>query len=237
MFDAHCHLTDMHDFNIDDYAKLEGVINCAYDMATSDKAIRMSGSSSKIYTAVGISPQKCMTKDDIKAVAQFKNLIEKNHAIIHAIGEVGLDYHWASDAVSRHNQIQCFKQMINLAKQYEKPLVIHSRSSVAECIRLLNNFPNNVMFHFFSGNEVDARMIADRGWYISIPPLSGKLRKKVIKEVDIEYLLAETDAPYVGKTPLDTEKSIEIISSVKAIEHTEVEKCTAKNCLTFMKII
>ncbi len=235
MFDAHCHLMDIQNFDINKCNELKGLINAAYDISTSKKALEMNRHS-RAYAAVGISPQKCMYEDSLSQIASLYALMEENCNNVSAIGEVGLDFHWARDPMSRRNQVKCFKEMIKIAEQYEKPIIIHSRNSCEECIRLLEKFPFKVMFHFFSGTKDDAGQIVDRSWYISIPPVSSRARNAVIQSTEVQHLLSETDAPYVGRTPLDVAKSLNIISEIKQEDMKKIEKIIDKNCAKFIGI-
>lgn len=183
-----------------------------------------------LFSTSGISPQKCMV-DISKQLDELSSVIENEEKYIDAIGEVGLDYRWGDNEQKRKYQKIYFEKQIELAKEFQKPIIIHSRESITDCINLLSKFEYNVMFHFYSGNVEEAKQISDRGWLISMPPMKGSMRTKVIEKTEIENLVCETDAPYVGKTPLDVEKSIEIVSEIKKMKKDEVEKITSKNVL------
>ncbi len=183
-----------------------------------------------LFSTSGISPQKSMV-DVSKDFNELSSVIEKEEKYVDAIGEIGLDYRWGDNEEKRKFQKIYFEKQIQLAKEFQKPIIIHSRDSTTDCITLLSKFEYNVMFHFYSGNVEEAKQISDRGWLISMPPMKGRMRTKVIEKTEIENLVCETDAPYVGKTPLDVEKSIEIVSEIKQMEKEEVEKRTSKNVL------
>jgi TatD DNase family protein len=232
MIDAHCHLMDISkDFIPKEFFKLEKIVNSAYCIYTSKLSIEMKKKYPDfLFSTVGLAPQKSMC-DISKELKEISSVIEDENKHVDFIGEIGLDYHWADSEIKKKFQIVSFKNQIELAKEFEKPIVLHSRNATKDCIDLLSRFDYGVMFHFYSGNVEEAKEISDRGWLISMPPMKGRLRTKVIEKTEIDNLVCETDAPYVGKTPLDVEKSIEIISEIKEIEKKEVEIQTTKNVL------
>jgi len=236
MIDAHCHLMDISKDSINkDFFKLEKIVNSAYCTYTSKISIDMKKKHPDfLFSSSGLSPQKSM-EDISKELSGLTSVIQEEIKYVDSIGEIGLDYHWADNETKRKFQVISFKKQIELANELKKPLIIHSREAIRECVDMLSKFDFNVMFHFYSGNVEEAKEISDRGWLISMPPMKGRLRKKVIEKIDLEYLVCETDAPYVGKTPLDVEKSIEIISEIKEIKKEEVEKQTSKNVIKFFQ--
>jgi len=233
MIDAHCHLMDISKDSINpDFFKLEKIVNSAYCIYSSKTSIEMKKKHQDfLFSSIGISPQKSM-EDISNDFNELSSVLEKEKKYIDAIGEIGLDYHWGDNEEKRKNQRIYFEKQIELAKEFQKPIIIHSREATTDCITLLSKFDYNVMFHFYSGTLEEAKDISDRGWLISMPPMKGSLRTKVIEKIEIENLVCETDAPYVGKTPLDVEKSIEIVSGIKQMEKEEVEKITSKNVLS-----
>jgi TatD DNase family protein len=215
-----------------DFFKLEKIVNSAYCIYSSKTSIEMKKKHQDfLFSSTGISPQKCMV-DISKELSELSSVIEKEEKYIDAIGEIGLDYHWGENEEKRKNQRIYFEKQIELAKEFQKPIIVHSREATTDCITLLSKFDYNVMFHFYSGTVEEAKDISDRGWLISMPPMKGRMRTKVIEKIEIENLVCETDAPYVGKTPLDVEKSIELVSEIKQMEKEEVEKRTSKNVLS-----
>ncbi len=230
MIDAHCHLMDIEGINIDDYRGLERIANCGYDLKSSENALLMKKAHSDfLYCIVGASPQKCMSAKSKDEVEEIERLAIENKDDVDAIGEIGLDFHWADTSEKMELQRGLFRRQIMLAEEMGRPIVIHARDAVKECIHELKNFGGNVQFHFFSGSVDEAREIADRGWYISIPPLRGKERVKTIASVDISHITAETDAPAVGKTPLDVRRAIEIIAETKGVSFEEADRATSEN--------
>jgi len=188
------------------------------------------------YFSLGLGPQ------EIQREELYPNLDESISSIIKqaesqmsnskfvAIGEVGLDSHWGKTPTHKDRQFDAFEKMIGLAKHLDKPLVIHSRDSERECItQLLAADCKKVMMHCFGGKLEDAKRAVDAGYYISIPPIKNKDRKKIIRQTDLDYLLIESDAPYLAKKSTDALNSAKMISEYKGLELDVVLDATFEN--------
>jgi TatD DNase family protein len=155
-----------------------------------------------------------------------------------AIGEIGLDYHWAKNNEDIAKERVAFEKMVDLAEDMRLPVVIHSRKAETDCITYLKErkFSNGIMMHFFAGDEKEALRAIDLGAYVSIPPIHSKERRKVISIIGLENMLVETDAPYVGRTPEDVKRAAEYISEVKNVQLSEVADATTKNAVKLFKL-
>ncbi len=178
---------------------------------------------------IGIAPQEAqrLTK---KEIDQHLKFIEEHTK--YAIGEIGLDFHWGKREEQIKKQYYAFESQIRIAKNLDKPIVIHSRKSIEKIIEVLkkNRFDNKVVFHFYSSSlKISKTILEEFDAYFSIVFLHSKERKKVIKETPLERLVVETDFPYVGKTPKKIFESIAYISEVKEVEEAEVKRQTTIN--------
>lgn len=124
---------------------------------------------------------------------------------IFAIGEIGMDLYW--DKTFEQTQREVFISQIELAKELSLPIVIHCRKAFDETLAILKaaQAPNlRGIFHCFSGSLQQAHQIIDLGFYLGI---GGVLTYKnagvaeAIKEIPMEYLFLETDAPYLPPVP------------------------------------
>ena len=136
-------------------------------------------------------------------LAVVKDWLSKRR--FYAVGEIGLDYYW--DLTFKTQQIIAFEQQIDLALQYDLPIVIHSRESTADCIDIVRRKQNGKLkgiFHCFSGTAAEAREIAALGFYLGIGGVvtySKGTLPGIIKETPIEHIVLETDAPYLAPVP------------------------------------
>src|SRR5690606_25079098 len=122
-----------------------------------------------------------------------------------AVGEIGQDFHWDHSFVDQ--QYEAFRRQARWAVDLDLPIVIHSRKSTDECIRVVKEFYANGLkgvFHCFSGTADQAKQIIDLGFYLGI---GGVLTYKnsgldeAIRDIPLEWLLLETDAPYLTPVP------------------------------------
>ncbi len=180
---------------------------------------------------LGIAPQTVLFEGFKE---EWVNFIKNSNP--NAIGEIGLDWHWAKNEEERKKEIKIFYKMLELAEEMKKNIVIHSRESNKEILEILPSFNNKFMMHFFSGDLKEANKVIDMGGLISIPPLRSKKRKKIIKETSLEFLITETDSPYVGKDFKEIIDVVEYISEIKNIEKNIIKEQICKNAVSFFNI-
>ncbi|MDO8339316.1 MAG: TatD family hydrolase [Candidatus Burarchaeum sp.] len=240
MFDAHCHLETVP--KLDEAlaacrAKLNGLITCGYDLPSSVRNAEIAASNPNyVWACGGLAPQYAMKMNDDEVAKVFGYLREHVDSFV-AIGEIGLDYKWAKTEGEKARQKTAFEKQIALANELQKPVVIHSREAEEECVELLLAAKcERVQLHCFSGTAELAKRAADSGWFISIPPLRSKARKQAVKSLELEYLLAESDAPAIGKDPLACLAGAEMIAEEKGMERGEVEAVLEKNCRRLFSI-
>ena len=168
--------------------------------------------------------------------AEEIEFIRKNKNKIIAIGEVGLDF--LNEGADRENQKRVFQKFIELAKELDKPLVVHSRKAEKECIEMLEKSNvKKVIMHCFSGKKTLIDKIAGKGWMFSVPA-SVKYNEhfqNLVKRVDISQLLCETDSPFLH--PFREEKNepsfvvegYKKIAEIKGMSLIDVEKMVEGN--------
>lgn len=143
-------------------------------------------------------------KENYKAeMAIVKDWLAKRK--FYAIGEIGLDYYW--DMTFKEQQIDAFEQQTDWALEYDLPIVIHSRESTSDCIEVVRRKQNGKLkgiFHCYSGTIEEAKQIVELGFYLGIGGVvtytKGDL-PDIVKEIPLDYLVLETDAPYLAPVP------------------------------------
>jgi len=187
---------------------------------------------------MGVHP--CSIKADFEKELKIARDHFKKRSFV-AVGEIGLDFYW--DLTYTEEQYQAFDQQIEWALNFDMPIVIHSRDSIDECIKVVSSHQNGKLkgvFHCFTGNERQARQIIDLDFYLGI---GGVLTFKnsgldtVIKDVDLKHLVLETDAPYLAPVPFRGKRNecsyIKLVAKKLAdIKNTalqEVEDITTAN--------
>ncbi|HIE59486.1 MAG TPA: TatD family deoxyribonuclease [Hydrogenothermaceae bacterium] len=203
MIDTHCHL-DMLKSEEDLKESLERVdflITIGCDKEEIKKAIKIANKYENVYASIGYHPYDVneITDEDLK---DLKELARKEEKVI-AIGECGLDYY--RDITPKDKQVYFFEKQIEMAKQLNLPLIVHSREANRDTEDILENyapFEAGGIIHCFGGDLQMMEKCIDMGFYISFAgnityPKAESLRE-VLKRVPLDRLLLETDSPFLA---------------------------------------
>lgn len=229
--DAHCHLNDYREIEI----KPGWLpVTVGYSHFSNIKNVQIA-EKYKLPYVLGIAPQTAV-KEGISKLDSWMEEIKKHKPS--AIGEIGLDFHWAKTPGHVKSEEILFEKMLDLAEEMRLPVVIHSREDGGKAVEILRERKWNlgIMMHMFSGTLAEAEKAVDLGALISICPLHSKERRKIINSLGVENLLVETDSPYVVRTFYDVERAIGYIAEVKALDRRIVAEQTAKNAIGFFNI-
>ena len=158
-----------------------------------------------------------------------------------AIGEIGLDYYHSTEF--KEQQIDAFSKQIKLALKYNLPIVIHTRSSMDDCIKMVEQEGGGQLkgiFHCFGGDERQANKIIELGFMLGIGGVvtyknAGLAR--VLENISLEHLVLETDAPYLTPVPFRGKRNetsyiryvAEKLAEIKSVIVDEVENITTAN--------
>ena len=188
-----------------------------------------------IYGTLGIHPEvvDSYKEEDLKLIEE--NILNKK---IVAVGEIGLDYHYTKE--NREKQIELFERQLKIAEKYNKPVVIHSRDATNDTIDILKKYKVKGVIHSFSGSLEMANIYVKMGFLLGINGVitfKNCRLKDVIKEIGINNIVLETDAPYLTPVPFrgklnDPSKIIligEFVREIKEIELEELAKITNEN--------
>ena len=205
--DSHCHINDKA-FDED----IENVLNNMVNNNVT-KAMIISSYIDDYYKglkivhpdivfkhSLGIYPGDVNDVDE-ELLSKFAELYKDDKC--DAIGEIGLDYHWDKD--NKEKQIEIFKKQVVIAKELNKPIIVHSRDAIQDTYSVLRDNKCRGVIHCYSDSAQMARNFVKLGYYISI---SGTVTWKnarepleVIKAVPLDRLLIETDCPYLTPEP------------------------------------
>ncbi len=207
MIDAHCHLDDEQFANDLDavvaravHAGVEAIVTAGADVASSHAAVALAERYDGVYAAVGIHPHHAESFD-AKALAEIRSLAQ--HPKVVAIGEIGLDFHYA-DGAPREAQERNFVAHLDLAQELGKPVVIHDRDAHAEVLDLLvrRNGQPRAMLHCFSGDQAMAQEALALGHFVSFAGnltfRNARALQETARSIPRDRVLIETDAPYLS---------------------------------------
>jgi TatD DNase family protein len=190
---------------------------------------------------MGLHP--CSVKENYEEELRLVN--DQLHARpFAAVGEIGLDFYW--DLSFADQQYDAFRRQVAWAKELRLPVVIHSRNSLDECIGVAENKGVGGIFHCFSGSVEQAKRIIELGFYLGI---GGVLTYKnsgldaVLKDVPLESMVLETDAPYLTPVPFRGKRNessyikyvAEKLAEVKGVSVEEVAAVTTRNAQNIFK--
>ena len=261
-FDSHCHLDDDR-FNEDREILIEEIkkaditkfVSAGYSIEGSKKGIELAKKYEYIYTTCGISPNDIPQNEENlwKSIEEIRNLVNENikYKKIVAIGEIGLDYYWEKDLQRRELQKQAFIKQIEMANEFDLPIVIHTREAVMDTIEILkkNKVNKRGIFHCCPLNRELVKEALKLGFYISFAgPVTFKNSKnanEIIKMVPNDKMLIETDSPYLAPEPVRGTRNdprnvkyiAQKIADVKGVSLEEVAKITYQNAKTIFGMV
>ena len=244
MIDIHAHYDDDafnedRDILIPSLFKESGVsaiINAGCNIKTCEISISLAEKYENMYAVVGFHPCDAhyMTENDFNTV---KSMLK--HKKVVGIGEIGLDYHW--DVTHKDKQKEVFRRFLELSIETDMPVVIHERDAVGDCIEIIKDYNVKGVFHAFSGSKETAKILLDRGWYISFPGTvtfkNAKFPVENAAYVPEDRILTETDSPYLTAHPFRGKRNdssymrytLEKIAEIRGTTFEHIERITENN--------
>ena len=240
--DTHCHVLSEYYDDIEMVISecrnndIEKIIVNGCDINSNREVLELVNKYDIVYGAIGFHPTEL---DDFKE--EYFKFLEDNldNSKIVAVGEIGLDYHY--DNTDKEKQVYIFKKQLDIASKYNKPIIVHSRDSIQDTYNILKEYRLTGSIHCFSGSVEMAREFVKIGYKLGIGGIitykNAKTIKEVVKDIDLSYILLETDSPYLTPSLYRGEdnspKYIPIIAneiaSIKGISNKEVAVTTTAN--------
>ncbi len=249
IFDAHAHYDDSW-FDEDRLELLESlrtkgvckVVNNAVDLKTAQKCIEYAERYDFMYAAVGFHPENLenLPDDYLDKVAELTK-----HKKVVAIGETGLDYHWD---IPKELQKRVFEEQLKLSLDLKMPIVVHDREAHGDTFDLLRKYRPNALVHCFSGSVELMREAVKMGMYISLGGVvtfkNARHSVEVAREIPLDRLLLETDAPYLAPVPFRGKRcdssmivyAAQKIAELRNLTTQELLNITAENANRFYHI-
>ncbi|WP_353683290.1 TatD family hydrolase [Thermodesulfovibrio sp. 3907-1M] len=242
MIDSHCHL-EMFKEQLPDIirraydAGVHTIITVASDVESLNEAVKISEQYPMVYAAVGIHPHDAKELDD----KILKNIFElSRHPKVIAIGEIGLDYHYEHSP--KEIQMSAFARQLEVAKDVGLPVIIHSREAFDDTVKILKEVGiSKAVMHCFSGSLSQAKKTIEMGFYISISGVvtfkNAKKIKEVAQFVPDDYLMIETDAPYLAPEPMRGKRNepaflfytAKALSELRGVTIEDIDRITTVN--------
>lgn len=210
IIETHCHLDYLEKEPLVEILKkskeqgVEKIITISVEPDNFDAVFNLAKTHSDVYFTQGIHPHDAKKSND-QAIAKIKERC--SHEKMVAVGEIGLDYHYNHSP--RDKQLEVFEAQLNIAIEYNKPVVIHSREADEDMMEMLAKYgpklPRNGVIHSFTSSLELAKVALNNGFYIGFNGIitfkSAQNVRDVLNIVPIEKILIETDAPFLTPTP------------------------------------
>jgi len=245
IFDTHAHY-DASQFDQDrdeilqemNAAGVGWIVNATSDLASWQKTLELVKNYPYIYSTMGVHPD-CVGELNEARFAQLRQLARTEKIV--AIGEIGLDYHW--NVVAQEEQQRWFIRQIELARELQLPVVVHSREASGDTFAIMKERAQGLagVLHCFSSSAEIAKEYVKMGFFIGVGGVvtfkNGRKLKEVVAEVPLTSLVLETDCPYLAPMPYRGKRNIssyliyvaEEIGSIKEVSTEEVIAQTTEN--------
>lgn len=252
IFESHAHYDDRQ-FDVDREKLLENlpfqnvgvIVNVGSDIRSSKESITLAHQYDYVYAAIGVHPGEVDTMKEAD-MEELSHMAKETKVV--AIGEIGLDYFRKEGNAYKSVQKEWFCRQLDLAKEIEKPVIIHSRDAAEDTIQILRDFrkenpqiENPGVIHCYSYSPELAKEYVAMGFYIGIGGVvTFKNAKKLVEtvaQIPLERILVETDSPYLCPEPNRGKRNdssqiryvIDRIADIRGIAPEEVEKQTEMN--------
>jgi TatD DNase family protein len=253
IFDTHAHYDDeQYDIDRDELlsgmkaAGIGNIVNVGANLESSERSVELSHKYDFIYSAVGVHPSD-VTELNGENLEKIRLLSRDERCV--AIGEIGLDYHWPDPAPEI--QKEWFVRQLELAREENKPVIIHSRDAAKYTVDILRD--NNAgelggVVHCFSYSAEIALECVRMGFYIGVGGVltfkNGRKLKEVVEKVPMDRIILETDCPYLAPTPHRGERNnssylpyvVQAMAELKGISEDEVIDITEHNARVMYRI-
>lgn len=244
LIDTHAHI-EMKEFDKDreEVLKRAGEAGAGYlisvgaNLSGSRKAVELSERYENVYASVGIHPHDVKDMDET-TIPILRDLAKSPKVV--AIGEIGLDYF--KEFSPKDLQIIKFRELLSLAKELNKPVIIHDRDAHEDTLRILKEGGvKKGVVHCFSGDYEFAREILKLGLYISFTGVitfpKAEEARRVVENVPIERMMVETDCPYLAPVPHRGKRNepafvrevAKTIADIKGLTFEDVARITTLN--------
>lgn len=240
--DTHCHLFNEYYDDIEDIIRkckdsgIKRIIVSGTSMKSNKEVLDLVSKYDMVYGTLGFHPTelKDFSYDDLEWLEEHIN--DKK---IVAVGEIGLDYHY--DDTDKGLQIDVLRRQLETAEKYDKPIVFHSRDAIGDTYDILKEYKLRGAIHCYSGSVEMAREFIKLGYMIGVGGVvtykNSRVLKEVVKDIDLSYILLETDAPYLSPEPYrgtrnDSSNIPEIAKVIAELKDTsvlDVSRVTTEN--------
>ena len=246
MIDTHAHMLFFEDKEEIVHSmkedSLEAIVNIGTTVKDSTEGVLFAERHKDVFATVGIYPEYAeeTTEADLEEIKKLTK-----HEKVVAVGEIGLDYH--GESFNKEAQKELFKKQLEIANEAGIPFCIHCRNAVQDVYEVLSQNKHLInhsgLMHCYSEGKEWFKKFVDLGLYISF---SGNITFKkndrsFLKDIPVDRILVETDAPYLSPEPVrgrtNYPKNVHFVANKIAdeigISHAEFDKIVTENAKKF----
>ena len=220
---------------------IEKIINIGCSIENCKSTLGLTKQYPFVYGAMGIHPSDIGDLNE-DTFLWLREQVKKEKVV--AVGEIGLDYYWDKEEEVQKNQRIWFRRQLELAKENNLPVIIHSRDAAADTMEIMKEaYVQGIkgVIHCFSYSKEQAQEYVKMGYYIGVGGVAtfknAKKLKEVIETIPLEKILLETDCPYMAPEPYRGKRNsslylpyvVEKIAGLKGVTAKEVEEVTYRN--------
>ena len=217
------------------------IINVGASIGSTMTTMELAKKYDFIYAAVGVHPSDIADLNE-ETFAWLREQTAWERTV--AVGEIGLDYYWDKEEEVQKNQRIWFRRQLELAKESNLPVIIHSRDAAADTMEIMKEaYVQGIkgVIHCFSYSKEQVQEYVKMGYYIGVGGVAtfknAKKLKEVIETIPLEKILLETDCPYMAPEPYRGKRNsslylpyvVEKIAGLKGVTAKEVEEVTYRN--------
>lgn len=255
IFESHAHYDDRaFDEDRDELLSsmqengIEYVVNISSSLGSVQRTLDLMEQYPFVYGALGIHPSDISELDE-EGLKWIRTKLAHPKAV--AVGEIGLDYYWDKEETVRQNQREWFARQLELAKELQKPVIIHSRDAAKDTYDVLKTNGGSQIksvVHCFSYTKETAQAYLKWDYYFGIGGVvtfsNAKKLKEAVEIIPLERILLETDCPYLAPVPFRGKRNSSLnlpyvaqeIARIKGTDPETVIEVTNRNAKTFFGI-
>ena len=248
LIDTHAHLDELKNLDLVlEEAKKAGIIAIVAvgsNQQSNGRTLEVAQQHRQfVYPALGLHPWELANLGPLEIDDNLR-FIEQNIASAVAVGEIGLDYDKrVLKVASKELQQEVLGRLLNIARKYAKPAIIHSRYAWKDALNLVQDVGiDKAVFHWFTGFSSVLKDIIEAGYFVSATPAAEyhEEHRRAVKEAALQKLLLETDCPVTygrearyESRPIDVLRGLKAVSQLKGVDEATIAEQTTRNAIEF----